>query len=515
VNIIILGAGQVGSSVAEGLVSEANDITLVDNDAESLAELRDRFEVRTVHGNAASPSVLREAGADNADLLIAVTQSDQTNLCACKIARTLFNLPTRIARLRSADYADYPELLDNNHFAVDFSICPEQIVTDYIRRLIDFPGALQVLGFAGGLVNLASVIAREGNPLIGRPLHDLYPQLLQMDAHIAAIYRSGLPVTLSDKTVIKPGDEVFCFVAAHHAHAVMESLRGASPPMRRIMIAGGGNIGSRLAASLERDFNVKVIEMDARRAEKLAVSLHGPLVLHGNVTNEKLLENEGIDETDLFVALTNDEEDNIMSATLAKRMGARYTLALVNRQSYVGLVEGGLIDIVISPAQASIGVLLTHVRRGDVVAVHSLRRGAAEALEIVTHGQRSNSKVVGRAVGEISLPEGVTINAIVRETPNADEHEPRAISARTISSRVISAIYGRVKRDKAKPGAEGSPQPNRGIPSLQAGVTQSHKVLIPRDDTVIESGDHVIVFCPHKKLVKKVEKLFQVGFTFL
>jgi len=464
VNIIILGAGQVGASVAEGLLSEANDITLVDTDAESLAELRNRLEVRTVCGNAASPSVLREAGADNADLLIAVTQSDQTNLCACKIARTLFNLPTRIARLRSVDYADCPELLDNSNFAVDFSICPEQIVTHYIRRLIDFPGALQVLDFADGLVNLTSIVAHEGGPLIGRSLLDLCARLPQMDARIAAIYRAGHPVTLSGKTVIMPGDEVFCLVAAHHAHAVMQVLRGASSPIRRIMIGGGGNIGLRLAASLDSDFNVKLIEIDARRAEKLAVSLHDTLVLHGNVTDEKLLENEGIDETDLFVALTNDEEDNIMSATLAKRMGARYTLALVNRKSYVGLVEGGLIDIVISPAQASIGVLLTHVRRGDVVAVHSLRRGAAEALEIVTHGQRSSSKVVGRAIGEIPLPEGVTVTAIVRETPDAEK---------------------------------------------------SHAVLIPNDDTVIESGDHVIVFCPHKNLVKKVEKLFQVGFTFL
>jgi trk system potassium uptake protein TrkA len=464
VNIIILGAGQVGSSVAEGLISEANDITLVDTDAQSLAELRDRFEARTVCGNAASPSVLREAGADNADLLIAVTQSDQTNLCACKIARTLFNLPTRIARLRSADFAEHPELLDNSNFAVDFSICPEQIVTDFIRRLIDFPEALQVLDFAGGLVSLTSVVAREGSPLVGKAMRGLQTQLLQMDAHIAAIYRAGHSIAPSGETAIMPGDEVFCLAAKHHIRAAMQGLRGTSSPMRRIMIAGGGNIGLRLATSLDSDFNVKLIEIDARRAEKSAVSLHGTLVLHGNVTDEKLLENEGIDETDLFVALTNDEEDNIMSATLAKRMGARHTLALVNRKSYVGMVEGGLIDIVISPAQLSIGALLAHVRRGDVVAVHSLRRGAAEALEIVAHGQRDNSRVVGRPVGEIPLPKGVTINAIVRETPEADE---------------------------------------------------SHKVLIPRDYTVIETGDHVIVFCSRKNLVKDVEKLFQVGFTFL
>jgi trk system potassium uptake protein TrkA len=467
VRIIILGAGQVGASVAENLVSEANDITLVDTNTDHLAELRNRFEVRTVCGNAASPSVLREAGADNADLLIAVTQSDQTNLCACKIAKTLFNLPTRIARLRSADYVDHPELLNGGNFAVDFSICPEQIVTDYIRRLIDFPEALQVLDFADGLVNLTSVIAREGNPLVGRPLADLRAQLPHVDAHIAAIYRNDNPILPTGDTVIAPGDEVFCLAATPHIRAVMHGLRGAAPPMRRIMIAGGGNIGLRLAASLEDDYNVKILETDALRAERLAISLRRTLVLHGNATDEKLLENEGIDETDLFVALTNDEEDNIMSASLAKRMGARHTLALINRKSYVGLVEGGPIDIVISPAQATIGVLLAHVRRGDVVAVHSLRRGAAEALEIIAHGKHGSSRIVGRAIGGIPLPEGVTINAIVRDSPDADESAP------------------------------------------------PRAVLIPHHDTMVENKDHVIVFCPHKNLVRKVEKLFQVGFTFL
>ena len=462
--IIILGAGQVGASVAEALISEANDITVIDTDAESLSELHERLEVRTVCGNAASPSVLREAGADNSDLLIAVTQSDQINLCACKTARTLFNLPMRIARLRSADYIEYPELLADDNFAVDFAICPEQIVTDYIRRLIDFPDALQVLDFSNGKGNLISVIAREGQPLVGRPLADVPASLPDVQTHIASIYRHGNPISPSGDTIILPNDEVFCLAAPHHTRDVMAGLCGPSQPMQRIVIAGGGNIGRRLAVALEGKYNVKLLEENGERAEVLANELHATLVLHANSTDEKVLENEGIDETDLFVALTNDEEDNIMSAILAKRMGARQTLALINRKSYVSLVEGGPIDIVISPAQASIGVLLAHVRRGDVVGVHSLRRGSAEALEIVAHGQPGNSKVVGHTISELNLPDGVTINAIVRQDTNPDD-EP--------------------------------------------------VVLIPRPDTVIENEDHVIVFCPHKNLVKKVEKLFQVGFTFL
>ena len=465
--IIVLGAGQVGTSVAENLVSEANDITLVDTSAEHLETLRERLELRTVVGNAASPSVLREAGADDADLLIAVTQSDETNLCACRVAKVLFNVPTRIARLRSTDFVDHPELLDDDNFAVDFSICPEQIVTDHIRRLIAFPEALQVLDFADGVVSLIGVHAFEGGPLMGHPLKALRYHMPNVDVRIAAIYRHGEAIIPEGDTVILPGDEVFCLAATVHIRQVMRELRRSDRPMRRVMIAGGGNIGLRLARSIEHDYNVKVLEVDKRRAQLLAVQLTRALVLRGDTTDEKLLENEGIDETDLFVALTNDEEDNIMSASLAKRMGARRTLALINRRSYVDLVQGGPIDIAISPAQVSIGSLLAHVRRGDVVAVHSLRRGAAEALEIIAHGNEKESKVVGRPIEEIALPRGASIGAIVRDERRVD---------------------GKVLR---------------------------RQVIVPHHDTVIEAGDHVIVFCTHKKLVRQVEKLFQVGFTFL
>lgn len=464
--IIILGAGQVGTSVAENLVSEANDITLVDSNAELLETLRDRFEVRTVCGNAAAPSVLREAGAEDADLLIAVTQSDESNLCACRVARTLFNLPTRIARLRSGEFVDYPELLAADNFAVDFSICPEQIVTDYIKRLISFPEALQVLEFADGTLSLIGVHAFEGGPLVGHPLKALKYHLPNIEVRIAAIYRNGEALIPEGDTIIVPGDEVFCLAATVHIRQVMRELRRGDHPMRRIMIAGGGNIGFRLARSIEQDYNVKLLDISKRRTEMLATHLDRTLVLRGDSTDEKLLENEGIDEIDLFVALTNDEEDNIMSASLAKRMGARRTLALINRQSYVDLVQGGPIDIAISPAQISIGTLLAHVRRGDVVAVHSLRRGAAEALEIVAHGSPKESKVVGKAIEQIPLPRGVTIGAIVRN-------------------------------------------------ELRDGRVIRREVIMPHHDTVIEQDDHVIVFCTHKKLVRQVEKLFQVGFTFL
>ena len=476
-NILILGAGQVGASVAEALASERNDITLVDQDGVRLAQLQARLDVRTVTGNAATPSVLREAGADNADLLIAVTQSDQANLVACKLAQHRFNVPTRIARLRSRDFLEDPELLSKENFAVDFALCPEQLVTDYIQRLIEFPEALQVLGFAGERVSMVAVRAHGGGVMAGKPVKHLREVLPpELDARIAAIFRGDRPVIPEGDTPIEPGDELFLLAAAEHIRPVLNRLGRMTEPVRRVMIAGGGNIGARLARKLERGYEVKLIEGRAERAEQLAAELGRTLVLHGTGTDEDLLEQENIAQMDLFVALTNDEEDNIMAGSLAKRLGCKRVVALINRRAYAEMIEGGPIDIGLSPAQVSIGSLLAHVRHGDVAEVHSLRRGAAEALEIVAHGDMRTSRVVGRRLDQIGWPRGVTVAAIVRRIG-----EPVVVG----------------------PSADWT------------SVTRFGEVVIAHHDTVIEPGDHVIVFCTAKRLVKKTERLFQVGVHFM
>jgi trk system potassium uptake protein TrkA len=464
--IIILGAGQVGTSVAESLVSEANEITIVDTDVPRLSHLADRLDLRVVVGNAALPSVLRQAGAEDADLLIAVTQSDQTNLCACRTAKTLFNTPTRIARLRSADYAEYPELLEPKNFAVDFSICPEQIVTDYIVKLIEFPEALQVLEFADGLVSLVAVRAFAGGPLVGHPIADLHRHIPEVDARIAAIYRKDQPIVPDGETLVEAGDEVFCLAATRDIRMVLSELRRLDRPTKRIMIAGGGNIGARLATATQARYGVKVIEANEDRAKTLGARLTNTLVLIGQSADENLLAAEGIEDMDFFLALTNDDENNILAALLAKGLGARRVLALINRRVYVDLVQADRIDIAISPAQISIGTLLAHVRKADVAAVHSLRRGAAEALEIVVHGDMRSSKVVGRRIEDLDLPHGVTVGAIVR-----------------------------------------GPAPEPGRPDRR-------RVLVAHHDTLIETEDHVILFLVSKDLVPKVERFFQVGLTF-
>ncbi len=464
--IIILGAGQVGASVAESLVSESNEINVIDTDVQRLRQLQDRLDLRTVVGNAALPSVLRQAGAEDTDLLIAVTQSDQTNLCACRTAETLFNIPTKIARLRSADYSQHPELLDAKNFAVDFSICPEQIVTGYLLKLIEFPEALQVLEFADGMVSLVAARAVAGGPLIGHPVSALRQHMPQIDARIAAIYRTDQPIMPDGDTLIEAGDEVFYLAATRDIRQVMCELRRRDQPTRRIMIAGGGNIGSRLAGVAQHRYQVKLIETNEERAKGLGATLTDTLVLHGDATDEMLLAAENIDDMDFFLALTNDDENNIMSALLAKSLGARRVLALINRHAYADLLQADRIDIAISPAQISIGSLLAHVRRGDVAAVHSLRRGAAEALEFVVHGDLSTSRVVGRRISELDLPKGASIGAIVR-------------------------------------GA--SPD----TPGARLG-----QVVMAHGETLIQPEDHVILFLASKDLVPRIERYFQVGLAF-
>jgi len=425
-----------------------------------------------VTGNAAHPAILEQAGARDADMILAVTQSDETNMVACKLAATMFNIPTKIARIRSADYLSHPEIFSAENFAVDLSICPEQVLTDYIVKLIEFPEALQVLEFADGKVSLVAVRAFHGGPLVGRELQYLRTHMPQIDTRVAAIFRQDSPIIPEGKTVIEDGDEVFFIAATENIRGVMRELRRMDKPVRRVMIGGGGNIGRRLAKALENDYQVKVIEFSKAGAERLAAELNNTLVLTGDVTDEELLESENVGEMDVYCALTNDDENNIMSSLLAKRMGVHKVIALINRGSYVNLVQSGQIDIAISPAQATIGTLLAHVRRGDCAAVHSLRRGAAESLELIAHGDAKSSKVVGRRVEEIDLPKGTTIGAIVRR------HEREA-----------------PKKGDGKP-------------------LYDYQVIIAHHDTIIQPDDHVIVFVVNKRMVPKIEKLFQVDLGF-
>lgn len=456
--ILILGAGQVGSSAAYHLSrEEANEVTVVDTRPDVLRELQDRLDIRTVVGHAAHPEVLERAGASDADIIVALTDMDETNMIACQVAYTLYHTPTKIARIRSAEYMNAKKLFAQDAIPVDVRISPEQLVCEYIEQLILYPGALQVLEFANGRVRLVAAKVDKDGLLVGQKIASLKEHIPNTEGRIAAIYRHGKSLEPTGETIIQEDDEVFFIAARQDIRVFMSEMRKLEEPVRRVVIAGGGNIGVRLAIALEQTNQVKIIERNPRRAREISEQLNKAIVLVGDAADEELLLEENIDSVDVFCAVTNAEEANILSSMLAKRLGAHKVMALINRPSYAELVESGNIDIAISPRQITIGSLLAHVRRGDVVKVHSLRRGAAEAIEAIAHGTKGDSPVVGKKIEDIGLPRGCTIVAIVR----------------------------------------------------------GEEVIMAHHDTVIETDDHVILFLTDRRKIEYLEKLFQVGVSFV
>lgn len=456
--IVILGAGQVGSTVANSLAHEDNDITIVDIDEMRLKELQDQMDIRGVVGHASHPRVMERAGIEDADLIVALTSSDEVNMIACQIAYSLYNVPTRVARVRSSEYTGHPELFQREHSPIDLLISPELLLTEYIAYLIEYPGALEVMNFADDKAQLVATRAEAGGLLVGQKLATLREHLpAQADTRVTAIYRKGKLKIPDGSTVIEENDLVYFLAAQRHILSVMKELRPLANPVRRVILAGGGNIGKNLAQRLEREHHVKIIERDPHRAETIAEELTKTIVLVGDCADENLLREEAIENTDVYCVLTNDDEANILSSLQAKRMGAKKVITIINRPSYVDLMESGAIDIAVSPKQVTIGALLAHIRKGSIVRVHSLRRGVAEAIEAIALGDRRSSKVVGRAVEDLDLPEDTTISAIVR----------------------------------------------------------GEDVIIAHHDTVIEENDHVLLFVPDKKKIHIVERLFQVSATFV
>ena len=456
--IIILGAGQVGSSAAYHLSrEEANEVTIVDMRADVLRELQDRLDIRTVVGHAAYPEVLERAGANDADIIVALTDTDETNMVACQVAYTTFHTPTKIARIRAAEYMSANKLFTQDAIPIDVRISPEQLVCEYIEQLILYPGTSQVLDFAGGRVRLVGAMADRDGLLVGQRIATLKDHIPNTEMRIAAIYRQGKAMLPDGDTVIQEGDEVFFIADRKDIRVFMSEMRRLEDPVRRVVIAGGGNIGVRLALALEQTNQVKIIERNPKRARHISEQVNKAIVLVGDAADEELLLEENVDNVDVFCALTNSEEANILSSMLAKRLGSHKVMALINRASYVDLVEAGSIDIAISPQQVTIGSLLAHVRRGDVVKVHSLRRGAAEAIEAIAHGSKEESQVVDRKIEDIELPKGAAIVALVR----------------------------------------------------------NEQVIIAHHDTVVETDDHVILFMTDRRKVEHIEKLFQVGVSFV
>lgn len=454
--IIILGGGQVGGSLADTLVKDGHEVTIVDTCQERLAVLQDTLDVRGVLGPCSYPDVLRRAGADSADMIIAVTDNDESNMVACQVAYSLFHTPTKIARIRSPHYFIRKELFGSSNLPIDVFISPEQLVTKDVEQMIAHPGSLQVIEFADGVVKMVAVKPYYGGEVIGKPLKDVQDMLSVSHACIVAIFRNEHLIELNDKATIEIGDEVFFMAPCKEVDRIMALMRRSPEPYKRIMLAGGGNIGRCLALALQNDYQIKVIDHNRQRCERLAAVVDSAIVLCGEAADQELLMNEDIEHVDVFCAVTNDEESNIISCMQAKRMGAKQVMALIARTAYVDLIEGGPINIAISPQYATIGSILTHVRQGDVISVHSLRRGAAEAIEVVAHGDEKTSRAVGLPLSKLKLPRSACIGAVVRD-------------------------------DKA---------------------------MTVSPDLIIESEDRVVIFVADKNQINDVEKLFQVSARF-
>ena len=450
--IVILGAGAVGSTLAS-LLSEEHDIVIVDNNSSVLGYLEEEADLKTILGGCSYPNILVNADIANADMVVAVTGSDETNIVSCLIAKVLNSSIKTIARVREASYlrGKTKEAMNSGLIPVDIHVSPEQLITDQIQGLIDIPGSLQVLEFGDGLLNLVAVRAVKGGPMIGHEISDLKKHMPRVDTRVAAIFRKGESIIPSGSTTIEADDEVFFISKKGEASNVINEMRTKEDPYNNVIIAGGGKIGSRLAKATEGKHNIKIIESSPERARYLSEKLSSSVVLRGSVCDKALLHDENIEGTDVFAAVTNDDEANVMSCLLAKEMGAHKVVALINNPAYVDLVQGKGIDIAIAPSQITIGTFLAEIEGKDVVKVHSLRRGAAEAIETLAKESPSGKEsCIGKELGEISLPEGATIGALIR----------------------------------------------------------GNKAKIAHDHVHLRENDHVIVFLTNKKYLKEVKNIF-------
>ncbi|WP_207459620.1 Trk system potassium transporter TrkA [Azospirillum sp. SYSU D00513] len=455
--VIVCGAGQVGANIARYLASEGNDVTVIDLKPELVQRLSDTLDVQAMVGHASDPDVLEAAGAGESDMIIAVTQVDEVNMVACEVAHALFNVPTKIARIRNQSYLKpiWADLFSRDHLPIDVIISPEIEVARAIARRLRVPGAFDMIPLADGRVSVVGVYCTESCPVLNTPLRQLTSLFPDLALEVVAILRNDHTIVPHGDDQMLPGDEVYFVCDTRHLSRAMAAFGHEETEARRIIILGGGNIGLCLAEELEekhRDVTVRIIEMDKTRAQHVARRLSGTMVLHGDALDCEILEEANVAATETVVAVTNDDEGNILSSLLAKRYGAKRAITLINKTTYSALVTPLGIDAVVSPRGITVSNILQHVRRGRVRAVHSLRDGFAEVIEAEA---LETSAVVNTPLREVKLPSGSIVGAIVR----GDE------------------------------------------------------VIVPRPNTIIRPKDRVIILAAIGQ-VKKVEKLFAVRLEF-
>ncbi|MSO65458.1 MAG: Trk system potassium transporter TrkA [Alphaproteobacteria bacterium] len=454
---IVCGAGQVGTSITEQLVSENNDVTVIDQSADRIKRLNDTLDVRALQGHAAHPEMLEQAGATGADMIIAVTQYDEINMVACQVAHSLFNVPTKIARIRAQNYLDpaWRDLFSQSHMPIDVIISPEIEVARAVTRRLHVPGATDAIGFVDDLVQVVAVDIAENCPIIDTPLRQLTELFPDLHIRVFGIVRGDTIITPSAEDRILVGDEVYFVVETGQVARGMAAFGHEEKEARRIVVIGGGNIGLYLSKQLVDEFrsvNLKVIEINKDRAELVADQLSKAVVLYGDSLDSEILDEANVAAAEAVIAVTNDDQVNILSSLLSKRKGCQRVMTLVNNSSYGSLMRSLGIDAVVNPRTITVSRILQQIRRGRIRAVHSVRGGLAEIIDAEA---LETSPLVGKPLREVNLPNGIIIGAIVRQ----------------------------------------------------------RRVIIPRGDTQIEAHDRIVLFAT-REAVKRVEKLFTVRLDF-
>ena len=410
--VLILGAGRVGGSLARALVNNNYDVSIVDQDKAALSELEEKLDIMTVEGHAAHSLSIKKTGADESTTVIAVTSNDEVNIIACQIAKKQFNVKKTICRLSESSYSE--DLSVFGEGVIDIVISPEKEVMNHLKELIIHPGTEQIEKFADGTVNLVSVKAKKKGKLVGRELKGFKDDMPDTNAFVASIYRKGKPFIPSGDTVIKENDEIYFISSESNIDQIVNEFREKEDVYSRVMVVGGGKIGFSLAKEIENEYKTKLVDSNKEKCSKLSKELEKTIVLHGSATDEDLLKSESIENIDIFCALTDDDETNLMSSLLAKKMGAKKTMIILNNPSYLGLVPG-FIDIYIAPYRLTVSSVLQDLRDSDVAQDVLLKMDTgAEAIEGVVHANEYTSELFGKSLKEIPLPEGASIGAVVR-----------------------------------------------------------------------------------------------------
>jgi len=414
--VVICGAGQVGYGIAERLAAEQNDVSVIDTSPHLIQAIRDTLDVRGLVGHGAHPDVLAQAGAEGADMIIAVTLFDEVNMVACQVAHSLFQVPTKIARVRAQSYRQphWSDLFSADHMPIDVIISPEVEVGETVLRRLQLPGAIDVVRFADDDIAVLGIECDENCPVVDTPLSQLTELFPDLKAVVVGVFRDEKPFVPHSDDFMQAGDIAYVVVSHDHMQRTLEVFGHEEQEATRVVIAGGGNIGLYVAKTLEERnarTRAKVIEFSEERARLVADQLSSTVVLHGSALDPDILREADIEDTDTLVALTNEDQINVLACVMAKRLGAQRTMTLVNSRNFAGLAQDLSIDAAVSPRSVTVSRVLQHVRRGRIRAVYSIHNGEAEAIEAEA---LETSPLVGRPLRELELPEGIRIGAIYR-----------------------------------------------------------------------------------------------------